>query len=383
MHCACRDASSPKDCWQTDDCFAVQSKPLVIVKSAEMCSADDGQESIGKEADVSVSAVTSKINHDGRYPFGACVLMNDDGSSSFLNNTLHHLTRDTPLTIAVIPEKCDTPGFMRLEELRALCTDSSFRITTCTHMDKCLVPFSPPPPDGSAESSYESAALRLDANIAWLRDRSLRWEVCVYAQGSHDARIRELCQTRFRMSLGVTPRPWDAPLATWAAPRVALQALPRLHERRRPGEVLRTFPASLRSWASYTPYSLEYFVRWAASECLLLVLFDHGVETFQGFGWPDVFEVLDKYRVPVIDLYDAIGAFGNQESCGDYVHPDDPNAWGRRPRQPWRIVSADGTVFEGRGGHPSRFRHWKRLIWSVQRRVKARTVPRPTRDRSF
>lgn len=316
------------------------------------------------------------------YPTGACVLMNDDGSTHFLTNTLRHLNHDRPMTIAVIPEKCGAPGFLGPEDLRALCDDSSYRITTCTHMDKCLVPFCPPPADGSSESSYESAASRLDDNILWLRDRGLRWEVCVYAQGSHDARIRDLCRTRFRMSLGVTPRPWDAPLATWAAPRVALQALPRLLERRSPGEVLRSLPASLRHWASYTPYSLEYFVRWAASEGLLLVLFDHGVETFQGFGWPDVFDVLEKHRMPVIDLYDAVAVFGNRESVGDYVHSDDPNAWGPWPRREWRIVNCDGAVYEGRGCFQSPFRRWKRLVWTAQRHVKPQTMPRAMPQRS-
>jgi len=308
--------------------------------------------------------------------------MNDDGSSWFLRNTLPHLNRERPIAIAVIPEQCGAPGFMRLDELRSLCTDPSYRITTCTHMEKCLVPFRPPPANDSAEPSYEAAESRLDLNIRWLRDHGLRWEVCVYAQGSHDVRIRRMCAERFRMGLGITPSPWVQPLATWAAPRVALQAIPRLLEAPSARRGLGALAASWRSWASYTSRSLEHFVRWSADDGSVLVLFDHGVNRFAGFGWPDVFDMLARHGVPIIDLYDAVEAFGNRDTTGDYVHHDDPNAFGPRPRETWRIIGADGAVHAGRGCSLAPIRQMKRLLWALQRRVEAWAATSPVRGES-
>ncbi len=298
----------------------------------------------------------------------ACVLIHDDGFARFLENTLPHLNPSRPMAIAVIPERLGAPDYLTLEQIKSLVGDRNYRITTCTHMFKGLVPLSKTGRSEATEPDHETAIRRLSENRAFLDHHGLRWEVCIYARGDHDATIRKACASMFRAAMGVAPLPWIAPVPSWAAPRIALEALPGLR-----------LPRSMRAraehclmrcarFASYTNHPLEYFVRWASLEKTLLVLFDHGVSHFRGFTWSDVFELLEEYHIPIIDLYEAIDRFGNRESVGDYVYASDPRAWGARPVSPWRIVACDGKDYSGECvGRTPLLLKAKRLWW--QRRM--------------
>lgn len=284
-----------------------------------------------------------------KYPNGACVLIHDDGFSRFTDNTLPHLNPSRPMAIAVIPEKLGAPGYMTLDLIKALVAESRYRITTCTHMLKGLVPLSKNGVSPHFEPNYEAAAQRLAENKDYLKKHGLPWQACVYARGDHDEKIRSMCAAMFNVGMGVTPAPWIPPVPTWAAPRIALEALVGAWLPRTAMEKAKSLIARSLKSVSYTSRPLEYFIKWTASLKTLVVLFDHGVTQFNGFTWTDVFQVLDKYNVPVIDLYEAIEHFGNRDTTGDYHYSFDPRAWGPLPKESWRIVAHDGTEYAGNG----------------------------------